>query len=95
MKITLKNIKHYIEGNLKMLGDKIHLLPEHEKEQVAYRAMICKDECVRLGYCAYCGCDIPGKLYVTESCNGGERFPDLMNKDDWAWYKLKNKITLE
>jgi hypothetical protein len=95
MKITLKNIKHYIEGNLKMLGDKIHLLPEHEKEQVAYRAMICKDECVRLGYCAYCGCDIPGKLYVKESCNGGERFPDLMNKDDWAWYKLKNKINLE
>lgn len=94
MKITLKNIKHYIEGNIKMLGDKMHLLPEHEKEQVAYRAMICKDECVRLEYCVYCGCDIPGKLYVKESCNGGERFPDLMNKDDWEKYKLDNGITL-
>ncbi|CAB4175576.1 hypothetical protein UFOVP972_258 [uncultured Caudovirales phage] len=94
MKITLKNIKHYIEGNIKMLGDKMHLLPEHEKEQVAYRAMICKDECVRLEYCVYCGCDIPGKLYVKESCNGGERFPDLMNRDDWEKYKLDNGITL-
>ena len=94
MKITLKNIKHYIEGNIKMLGDNMHLLPEHEKEQVAYRAMICKDECVRLEYCVYCGCDIPGKLYVKESCNGGERFPDLMNRDDWEKYKLDNGITL-
>lgn len=95
MKITLKNIKHYIEGNIKMLGDKMHLLPEHEKEQVAYRAMICKDECVRLEYCVYCGCDIPGKLYVKESCNGGERFPDLMNRDSWEKYKLDNGINLE
>ena len=95
MRITLKNIKHYIEGNIKMLGDKMRLLPEHEKEQVAYRAMICKDECVRLEYCVYCGCDIPGKLYVKESCNGGERFPDLMNKDNWEKYKLDNGINLE
>lgn len=95
MKITLKNIKHYIEGNIKMLGDKMYLLPEHEKEQVAYRAMICKDECVKLGYCVYCGCDIPGKLYVKDSCNGGERFPDLMNKIDWEKFKLDNEISLE
>jgi hypothetical protein len=95
MKITLKNIKHYIEGNIKMLGDKMYLLPEHEKEQVAYRAMICKDECVKLGYCVYCGCDIPGKLYVKDSCNGGERFPDIMNKIDWEKFKLDNEISLE
>jgi hypothetical protein len=95
MKITLKNIRHYIEGNVKMLGDKLYLLPEYEKEQVAYRAMICKDECVKLGYCVYCGCDIPGKLYVKDSCNGGERFPDIMNRADWEKYKLDNGINLE
>jgi hypothetical protein len=89
MKITLKNIKHYIEGNLKMLGDKMYLLPEHEKEQVVYRAMICKDECVKLGYCVYCGCD------VKDSCNGGERFPDLVNKDNWEKFKLDNGINQE
>jgi hypothetical protein len=57
--------------------------------------MICKDECVDLGYCVYCGCDIPGKLYVKDSCNGGERFPDLMNKKDWEKFKLDNEINLE
>jgi hypothetical protein len=95
MKITLKNIGQFIEGNIKMLGDKMHLLADHEKEQVAYRALICKDECVELGYCVYCGCDIPGKLYVKKSCNGGERFPDLMNKPDWDKFKKDNRIILE
>ncbi len=95
MKITLNKIGQFIEGNLKMLGDKLHLLAEHEKEQVAYRALICKDDCVKLEYCVYCGCDIPGKLYVKQSCNGGERFPDLMNKTDWEIFKRDNGIILE
>jgi hypothetical protein len=95
MKITLKKIGQYLEGNLKMFGDKIYLLSDHEKEQVAYRAMICKEECVKLEYCVYCGCDLPGKFYVKESCNGGERFPNLMPKQEWEKYKLENGITLE
>jgi hypothetical protein len=95
MKITLKNILHYLEGNLKMLGDRIYLLSDHEKEQIAYRAMICKEDCVKLEYCVYCGCDLPGKFYVKESCNGGERFPNLMSKADWNKFKIKNNIILE
>ena len=78
-----------------MLGEKIHLLSDHEKEQVAYRAMVCKEECIALGYCVYCGCDLPGKLYVRDSCNGGERFPDLMSKLDWEKFKIDNNIILE
>ncbi|CAB4175557.1 hypothetical protein UFOVP1247_216 [uncultured Caudovirales phage] len=95
MKITLKNIGQFIEGNIKMLGDKMHLLSDHEKEQVAYRALICRDECIELGYCVYCGCDIPGKLYVKQSCNSGERFPDLMAKQEWEQFKQDNQINLE
>jgi hypothetical protein len=94
MKITPEKILQFLEGNLKMFGDKIHLLPDHEREQVAYRASVCKDDCIKLGYCKYCGCDLPGKLYVRSSCNGGELFPDLMNKVDWEKYKLENKIIL-
>jgi hypothetical protein len=92
MKITPKKILQFLEGNLKMFGEKIYLLSDHEKEQVAYRAMLCKDECVELGYCKYCGCDLPGKFYVRESCNSGEIFPDLMKKEDWEKYKLENNI---
>ena len=94
MKITPKKIFQFIEGNLKMLGEQLNLLPKHEREQVLYRSEICKNDCVALGYCKYCGCSIPGKLYVKGSCNGGERFPDLMGEKDWNAYKLKNNIDI-
>ena len=90
MKITFKKIFQFIEGNTKMFGDALHLLSDHEKEQVAYRAMICKDECIQLGYCVYCGCKVPNKLYSTKSCNDGERFPDIMSKSDWETFKKNN-----
>jgi hypothetical protein len=77
-----------------MLGDIFHLIPHHEKEQVLWRMEICKDDCMKDGYCKYCGCDVPGKLYVNDSCNGGERFPDLMTKSEWEQYKQDNNITV-
>lgn len=93
--ITPKKILQFIEGNLKMLGDQLNLLPEHEREQVLYRSQICKSDCMKLGYCIYCGCDIPGKLYVKESCNGGDRFPDLMNNSQWEEFKSENNIEIQ
>lgn len=92
--ITPKKIFHFFEGNLKMLGDQLNLLSKHEREQVAYRAEICKNDCIKSGYCVNCGCSVPGKLYVKESCNNGTRFPDLMNKDDWEKYKKDNNIEI-
>ena len=94
MKITPKKILQFIEGNLKMLGDQFDILPHHEKEQVLYRMDICKDDCVKQGYCKYCGCSVPGKMYVNQSCNGGERFPDLMTKDAWQKYKEEHNIII-
>ena len=46
MKITPKKIFQFIEGNLKLLGDRMHLLPAHEREQVFYRSEICKNDCM-------------------------------------------------
>ncbi len=77
-----------------MLGDKIHLLSQHEKEQVVYRSQICKQDCVQFGYCIQCGCNLPGKFYVTESCNP-DRFPNIMSKLDWEKFKIENQIILE
>jgi len=85
--INLKNIKAYIEGNSQMLLDELGMQPEWYKEQIAYRMLKCKDDCVPNGKCTYCGCKVPGKMYVTESCNYGGRFPDLMNEEQWLTYK--------
>ena len=85
-------ILNYIQGNLRYLTDQYNLLPEHLREQVRYRASICKESCLQYGKCQRCGCELPGKFYVTESCNRGDKFPDLMNSEDWSDYKIKNEI---
>ena len=90
----INKVFQFIEGNLKMLGDKLDLISEHEREQVFYRSEICKNDCVKYGYCIQCGCDLPGKFYVKKSCNKGTRFPDIMDEEDWNEYKKKNNITL-
>jgi hypothetical protein len=92
--ITPTKIYQFIEGNLKLLGDQLNLLPNHEKEQVLYRSEICKNDCVKFEYCIMCGCNLPGKFYVSKSCNNGTRFPDLMNKSEWEKYKLDNNIKI-
>lgn len=92
--ITPKKVLQFIKGHLKMFSDTFHILPLHEKEQVFYRADICKDTCMKLGYCQKCGCSLPGKLYVNESCNGGELFPDLMTAVEWEKYKEDHNITV-
>ena len=88
--ITLSNIYNFIEGNTRLfLND---LQPSHIKEQISYRMLQCKNDCMITKQCKYCGCDVPGKMYVSKSCNNGDRFPDLMSKIDWELYKIDNKI---
>ena len=93
--ITPNKIFQFIEGNLKMLGDQFDLIPSYQRKQVLYRSQICKDDCMKHGYCIECGCSVPGKLYVNKSCNGGTRFPDLMSKVEWEKYKAENGIIVE
>lgn len=90
----VKNIFYFIEGHLKRLGDDLNLIPEHQREQVVYRSNICKDDCMKYGYCIFCGCDVPEKMYNKISCNGGKRFPDMMTEDDWEKFKKSNNINL-
>lgn len=92
--INIKNIMQFFEGNAKMIGDKFNLLPKWKKEQVLWRMDICKDDCIKAGKCKYCGCSSPGKLYVDKSCNGGDRFPDIMSESEWEEYKKVNNLII-
>lgn len=91
-KITLKNIKSFLEGNGQRLLEELQLQPQHIKEQIAYRRLLCKDDCEKQNKCVYCGCDFKGKTSVKESCNKGKRFPDLMGRIEWEEFKKRNKI---
>jgi hypothetical protein len=93
-KITLKDLMSYTEGNAKQVVDKFDLLPKYKKEQVEWRKSICVNDCMIEGKCKYCGCSVPGKLYVKKSCNDGERFPDMMDELEWNYYKKINGIVI-
>ena len=88
--ITLNNIYNFIEGNTRLFTKSIQ--PEHIKQQISYRMLQCKDDCMITKECKYCGCDVPGKMYVSKSCNNGDRFPDLMSKVDWEEFKKDKNI---
>jgi len=90
-KINLHNILSYLEGNIQLGLEELKLQPKHIQEQVAYRRLICKDDCAVNNACIMCGCDFKGKTSVSESCNH-ERFPNLMSRIDWELYKIDNDI---
>lgn len=87
--ITLKNIADYIEGNLKYLGARFGLEPQHIQEQILWRAKHCPPSCRKTGECYACGCDWPQKLYLNSPCNKDVVLPKLMSKEKWEQYKLK------
>ena len=87
--ITLNNIYNFIEGNTRLFTKSIQ--PEHIKQQIAYRMLLCKDDCAKTGQCIKCGCDYPGRVYTTESCNT-DRFPDFMSRIDWEEFKKEKNI---
>lgn len=90
-KITLHNIKSFLEGNGQRVLEGLQLQPIHIQEQIAYRRLACADDCAITSECIKCGCDFKGKTSVRESCNP-ERFPDLMSNSEWIKYKESNDI---
>ena len=91
-KVTFKNVLGYVEGNTKKFLDMFEITPNHIQEQVSWRAEICREDCMKKNKCVYCGCNPVGKAFLTESCNDGERFPDLMGNKEWTEYKKQHRI---
>jgi hypothetical protein len=90
-KITLSNIYNYLEGNSQLILENLNIQPQHLKEQIAYRRLICKDDCMKTGKCIKCGCEFYGRTSTKESCNS-DRFGELVNKTEWDKFKEINKI---
>lgn len=85
----------YIEGNTNYLLDRYDLFPEYKKEQVLWRLQLCKEDCVKEGACQYCGCPPEKKAFVQTSCNKGDRFPDMMSKEEWEKFKDEKQINID
>lgn len=89
--INLTNILSFIEGNTQLALESIYMQPQHIREQIAYRRLICKDDCAIEGKCIKCGCEFNGKTSVEKSCNP-DRFPDLKGRIDWEKFKEEHDI---
>ncbi len=89
-KITFKNIASYISGHSLASFEKLHTLPIHLKEQIEYRHKICAD-CLLLGECPVCHCELPAKHYSYFACQGA-KYPNLMSKKEWIKYKENNYV---
>jgi hypothetical protein len=92
--ITLSNIYSFLEGNARYLKNIFGMFPRYKQEQVLYRLSICKDTCVKNEECEYCGCPPKKKAFVDKSCNKGDKFPDMMEEEDWELFKKENNIII-
>ena len=95
MKVKIKDIKSFLEGNFRFFKNKFLASPDYINEQVQYRLYLCKDDCLVANACKHCSCPPRKKAWVNDSCNDGERFPDLMNKVDWEKFKQENNINIQ
>lgn len=88
----LRKAKEFIQANWDYYQDKwLDSTPLYIKEQVAYRLTICKDDCVKTGYCIVCDCPTHKKAWAETSCSP-KRFPDRLDKESWEKYKKENEI---
>lgn len=94
-KITLPNIKGFLQGNLRLFLDSIGSLPEHISEQAEWRLKQVEKlspECAKQEECVHCGCELYGKLLENRACsNNPSCYPEMMSKEEWAIFKL-NRI---
>lgn len=88
---TTKNVKSFLQAHKNMFLDKFSWFPKHKKEQVMYRLVVCKDDCVPQGKCIRCGCPPEKKAFAELSCNL-ERFPNMMDLDEWEEFKMEHDI---
>lgn len=89
--INKQNVKNYMEGRKNQLFSMFNITTEGFEEQVKYRMSKCED-CIKEGECPYCGCPTPDRLYASQSCNGGLKFPDIMTDLEWTEYKTQHNI---
>lgn len=85
-KVTTNDVLNFLEGNFKFYKSIFIEEPEHIQEQLAYRYKLCEKDCIPDNKCIVCKCPPIKKHFVKSSCNP-DRFPDLMNADDWEEFK--------
>lgn len=95
--LTIKNIRAYIEGNLRYTIYNSwfkFLLPKSIREQVVMRLASTKTECINKGYCVECGCSIPALQLANKTCSG-DCYPEMLNRKKWMEFKRAGILLID
>jgi len=95
-KITIPNIKGFLQGNARMFMSQYFSfkLPVHMDEQIFYRFSIMNEECLKNKACVHCGCAMPNKAFEDRACEAS-CYPEMKDEKDWDLFKQDNKINID
>jgi hypothetical protein len=85
--INLKNIKAYIQGNIRyqLYYSKFSFfIPKHIKEQIQYRISSMDLECYTMGQCKMCGCNTTALQMSNKECDK-PCYPKMQTKSNWTF----------
>ncbi len=99
-KLTLRNIWAVIQAFFRKKRRNLggFDLEDHIYEQIIWRrtqVLSKSPKCWVSGNCIQCGCEIIGKTMEDRGChNSPYCYPDMMSKEEWKEYKIRNQIKL-
>lgn len=96
-KITLKNIKAYLQGNYRyrLYYSKFKwLIRKHIREQIDYRIEIMNPECYKRGTCIGCGCMTTALQMANKQCDGN-CYPPMLSKIEWLRFEMRSGVRIE
>lgn len=101
MKIKLKDILYYLQGNVRyqlFYSNFAWLIEDHVKEQIIVRINTMNPECYDTGSCVKCGCNTTHLQMCNKSCEG-DCYPAMLTEVQWAhliagkyWFDTNKKI---
>lgn len=91
-KITLNNIKGFIQGNIRKVLNDFGELPPHIEEQALWRIDLVKQkspECYNQDKCVHCGCQVSAKVFEDRACSSETPcYPKMMTKEQWETFNI-------
>jgi len=97
MKIKIKDVWHYIVGNVRyrLFYSKFKILiPKHIREQIEYRINSMNPECYYQGSCIMCGCKTTALQMANKMCDN-PCYPKMLNREVWTFWKVMDKCFIK
>jgi len=97
-KYSLKNIKAYLQGNIRYelyYSERWKwLIPEHIKEQIEVRIKSMDRQCFNDGSCKICGCKTTNLQMANIACEG-DCYPVMVSRSRWKYLKEGNIMVIQ